>query len=281
VSLTVFVIIDPNTNNQAVLSTANRLVREAGGHVHGFCCVYDRDLSQYASRRDAKRTVKNSAVTRLEELIEPLKTDNVSVSSEVVWNENATDMAIQACARSGAELMIVANTGQQKTGKQQQLQLLRGSPCPVLLARTTSNTDYHRVMAAVAIETGNERHDELNNRVIGNAQRIARATHSTLSVVAALQGNPNVAELLKLIAEQEDEQLSNEELISERFGIEVDQVFIDFGSPKQVILEKVKASGADLLVVGTIARTGLSGAVVGNTCEKIVAELPIDLLTVN
>ena len=45
-----------------------------------------------------------------------------------------------------------------------------------------------------------------------------------------------------------------------------------------VKLEKKKA--IDLLVMGTVCRTGLSGFIIGNTAEKVLSEVNCSVLTV-
>jgi universal stress protein E len=137
------------------------------------------------------------------------------------------------------------------------------------------------VLAAIAIEDGDNRHDELNNLVISHARRVSRTTGGELHVVAALEDRPDIASLLNIIVDDDDEELPDEQLISVRFGIEADKIYLDHGSAQQVIVEAIKQTSAQLLVVGTVARTGISGAVLGNTCEKVLDQLSIDILVVN
>ena len=160
--------------------------------------------------------------------------------------------------------------------------LLRHNSCPVLLTQSTKPCRYQRVLAAIAIEDGDHRHDDLNNIVISNAKRICRATGGELHVVVALEDSLNIADLLNFLTEEdEDEELSAEQMINLRFGIEAEKIHLDYGSPKQFIVETVKQTAAQLLVMGTVARAGISGAVLGNTCEKVLDQLSIDILTVN
>jgi universal stress protein E len=137
------------------------------------------------------------------------------------------------------------------------------------------------VLAAIAIEDGDNRHDQLNNLVISYARRICRTTGGELHVVAALEGRPDLASLLNILLDEDDEKLSSEQMINVRFGIEADKIHIDYGPAKPVIVETVEQMEAQLLVIGTVARAGISGAVLGNTCENVLDLLSIDILTVN
>ncbi len=283
--LTLFVIIDPTIEQQPALVRAVDIASIAGGHIHVFCAVYEDDLSRYASRRDAKYKVRHRAMDKVDKLIKPLVNDRVTVDKEVIWNENWYQCAAHACARVGADIMIKSTYSHKESlaglRKRSDYYLLRHSSCPVLLTQSVKPCRYQRVLAAVAIEDGDHRHDDLNNLVISNARRICRMTGGELHVVAALESSPDIADLLNFLTDEDDESLSAEQMINLRFGIEAGKVHLDYGSAKQVIVETVKQTESQLLVMGTVARAGISAAVIGNTCEKVLDQLSIDILTVN
>ena len=283
--LTLFVIIDPTMEVQPALIRAADLANIAGGHIHAFCAVYEDDLSSYASRRDAKYKVRHRAIDKVDNLIDPLVNDRVTVDKEVMWNEHWYQSAVHACARLGADVMIKSTYahGESFAGlrKRSDYYLLRHSSCPVLLTKIAKSCPYQSVLAAIAIEDGDNRHNELNNLVISHARRVSRITGGELHVVAALEDRPDIASLLNIIVDDDDEELPDEQLISVRFGIEADKIHLDYGSAQQVIVEAIKQTSAQLLVVGTVARTGISGAVLGNTCEKVLDQLSNDILVVN
>jgi universal stress protein E len=52
------------------------------------------------------------------------------------------------------------------------------------------------------------------------------------------------------------------------------------GEPEDVIPEFVVAEGIDLVVMGTVARAGIAGMLIGNTAERVLRKLPCSVLTV-
>ena len=52
------------------------------------------------------------------------------------------------------------------------------------------------------------------------------------------------------------------------------------GVPERVIVEQSRDLRADLVVMGTVARTGLAGVFIGNTAENIINSLECPLLAV-
>lgn len=53
------------------------------------------------------------------------------------------------------------------------------------------------------------------------------------------------------------------------------------GDPEDVIPEYVVAGGVDLVVMGTAARSGMAGLLMGNTAERVLRKLPCSVLAVN
>lgn len=58
------------------------------------------------------------------------------------------------------------------------------------------------------------------------------------------------------------------------------KLHVGCAAPSRAILELVERYSVDLLVLGTIGRAGLSGALIGNTAERLLHEVDCSLLTV-
>ena len=56
---------------------------------------------------------------------------------------------------------------------------------------------------------------------------------------------------------------------------------VTFGDPAQAILDTAKERGADLIVMGTHGRRGLSHVLLGSVAERIVRLSPVPVLTVS
>lgn len=273
-----FVIIDPTREDQPALARAHSLALARGGHIHAYCCVYD------AAGGTKKSEIRQQALDKLNTLLEPLASDNVAVTAEVDWAERWHEAAVVASARIGAELIVKsvqpAASGGMRLSARADYYILRNSPSPVLLVSSSSTKAYRSVLAALALEDNDRKHDVLNGRVIAASHQIASST-TELQVVSALEGTPNLAQILRISEDQDAQKLSNEQLVSDRFGVTPENVHIDYGPAKAVIVETIQRTAVDLLVMGTIARRGISGALVGNTCEKVLNAVDIDTLIVN
>ena len=65
-----------------------------------------------------------------------------------------------------------------------------------------------------------------------------------------------------------------------RYGIEPEQVAISFGRPSAEIRAYAEKVQADLIVIGSHGRHGLSGALLGSTANGVLHGAPCDVLTV-
>jgi universal stress protein E len=62
--------------------------------------------------------------------------------------------------------------------------------------------------------------------------------------------------------------------------IPIGQVHFERGSPGSVIAGLAANLNADLLVMGTVARTGVAGFLIGNAAERVLREVNCSMLTV-
>jgi universal stress protein E len=273
-----FVVVDPHQDDSPALMRASRLLARDGGLIHVYSAVYHSDLSDHESREEGRSTLRQQAQSKLHVLTKPLASDRIEIRNEVEWSSNPDEAAMRACSRIGADLLIKSAPG---NTTHSQAHLLRHSPAPVLLVRHRGDQPYRTALAAIALEDNDLKHDTLNNHVVAQARKLCDSTGAELHTVSALEGAPNIGQILKILEDHDEEKLSGEEMIARSFGIDHEAVHIDYGPAKAVIAETAKSIDADVLVIGTVARSGLSGAIVGNTCEKVLAEVDLDVLTVS
>jgi universal stress protein E len=68
--------------------------------------------------------------------------------------------------------------------------------------------------------------------------------------------------------------------LARRLGIERRCAHVGDSAPEVLVAQVAEKIEASLVVVGSLARKGLSGAVVGNTAERILDGVPADLLCI-
>ncbi len=278
-----FVVIDPTTQSQRALKRAEQLAVDTGAQLHLFCCQYQQDLSKFESRKGAKHDVLTETRNLLESLAQPLRDEGLEVDCEAYWNQDWQNSIVRAASRVGADLILKSSDPhsylQRHLQKTSDFTLLRHATCSVLLVRDEGPWLEQNLLAAVTLDTEDSAHDLLNNSIITEAQRLAQATQSTLHCVTAINPNNDIADVLKLLGNEDIH--SDEERVSERFGIDPDRVHIQRGQAADVVSSTARDLRVDVLVMGTVARQGVAAMVLGNTAEQIIDKVDMDILVVS
>ena len=184
------------------------------------------------------------------------------------------------------------------------MHLLRKCPCPVWLVKPESPKSIHQVLAAVDVddyyyppEELTTRH-QLNLQVLDIASSLALSEFAKLHIVHAyVTFDENLTEdtlidSSEIIAHAEEvrqhEKQNMDVLLDEVIGnLEREaleylnpQTYLLKGSPSEVISTLSKEIKVDLVVMGTVARTGISGFFMGNTAETILNQLDCSVLAI-
>ena len=66
------------------------------------------------------------------------------------------------------------------------------------------------------------------------------------------------------------------------FSAQLESAYVHLirGDPRGVIAEFATSHSIDVLVMGTVARSGVAGRIVGNTAEAVVSQMPCSMLVV-
>jgi nucleotide-binding universal stress UspA family protein len=171
--------------------------------------------------------------------------------------------------------------------------LLRKCPVPVLLLNQSRKKNFSRILAAVDPDPTDLPRLELHRNVVAVAASLAKYHQATLDIVYAwdtfspstLQGprfKLTMNELRALAAvEQKAHQAWLNDLLAANadMGVKCHQHLIQ-GEPSQVIVDLAGRRKSDLLVMGTVARGGLPGLLIGNTAEKVLDNVGCSTLTI-
>ncbi|ASQ90725.1 universal stress protein UspA [Prosthecochloris sp. GSB1] len=170
--------------------------------------------------------------------------------------------------------------------------LLRKCPCPVWLARNTAHAGPPvRLAVAIDPESREPGERELSLNLLRTAGSLARGFEGELSVVSCWEYEferflrykswVNISEEeLRMNAEDIRKDLLGEiERLVHESEIAVDRRIHHMrGRPEDLIPEFTEQHKTDLLIMGTLARTGIPGFLIGNTAENILEKTSCSLL---
>jgi nucleotide-binding universal stress UspA family protein len=137
-------------------------------------------------------------------------------------------------------------------------------------------------LATVDPLSRDEEGKELNERVIETALEVARLEGGEVAVLY-VWGEDMPTEVLE--SHGEDVQklaASSLEALMKPYADEIDpkDILLEFGEPAPTICRIAAEQEMDIVVLGTIARSGVKGLWIGNTAEKTVAEIETSVLAI-
>ena len=171
------------------------------------------------------------------------------------------------------------------------MELLRKCPCPVLLARHGSPASRPQIVAAVNASTEEAEEQALNAKIVELA--LLMASHLEAGPPSLLQAWTPFAERMVRSHSPHDQFASYIDGARQRAAADLTRLARSFGGrlaetqstlrrgePDDVIPRFVVAERIDLVVMGTVARAGIAGMLIGNTAERVLRKLPCSVLTV-
>jgi universal stress protein E len=225
----------------------------------------------------------------LRSLVERAKTEGVSTDYRVVFGKSWLEILRQVHA--GCHDLVIAGTRHQgricsallgSTG----MKVLRKCPCPVWITQPRKHRQLSSVVAATDFSL-------VCDFALDLAASLVELNGATLHIVHALSLSDEATMRRAGVPEadiskyrQHAEQHAQDEMtrLLARESIQAlpkkPTVHIEAGDADQVILQQIEAQSADLLAMGTLARSGLSGILMGNTAERLLPRIGCSLLAV-
>ncbi len=211
---------------------------------------------------------------------------------------------IREVLRGGHDLVIKTaekSEWQRRLFGSDDMHLLRKCPCPVWLMHSEEKPNYRCILAAVDFESWPEEQEEALSRLILElASSLALADFAELHVVHAwvpvsetamrVFGGDLSEEDMVANAEHErrERQARLERFVGrlrewigeEAYSYLSPKIHLRQGKARQEIPALAKEIEADLVVMGTVARTGIPGLIIGNTAEAILSQIECSVLAV-
>jgi nucleotide-binding universal stress UspA family protein len=173
------------------------------------------------------------------------------------------------------------------------LHLLRKCPCPVWLIKPTKKKKYARILAAVDPDPSEPTNTELNGLILELATSLAMQENSELHIVHAWnmifearlrsgRAHLPMTELERLTADTHKAHKRWLQALLTQYdlsGISC-KVHLTKGDAGLVIPSLAQKKRVQLIIMGTVARTGIPGFFIGNTAEKILSAVDCSVLAV-
>ena len=252
------------------------------------------DYIKQAYGVDLNAQVREQRMQFLETLTQPYTDRGVPVYTTVMSGipfievvravqRNAHDLVMKVAEHnSGVASSLFGSTD---------MHLMRKCPCPVWIDREGGEPAYQRILAAVDPfddESGNPQ-----RLILDLATSLSEHEHATLDVVHAweMPGESMLAngrariprnELDLLLEETENKHRQALDDLLSGYGLSsrAHNVHLLKGRSSKIVSEYAREQENDLIVMGTLGRTGIAGLFIGNTAEDVLRETQTAVLAV-
>ncbi|MBE2894161.1 universal stress protein UspE [Spirabiliibacterium falconis] len=300
----ILVVIDPTSETQPSLSRALHLAQQLEKENETvkltlFLSLYDFSFEMSAMLSSEERESMHQGIisqkkTWLDELItrEIPQTSLIQTDTAVMWKSRDYEAIIEQVELGKHDLVV--KEAKPAEGLDALIftptdwQLLRKCPCPILMVKEHEWQSEGRILVAVNVSDDEAYHDVLNKKLVTSSRDLASvlsagrihlvSAYPTTPVNMAIdlpEFNPNA-----YTDSVRGQHLINMKALRQHFGIDEDHTHVEEGLPEEVIPQVAEKIKAELVVLGTIGRTGLSAAFLGNTAEHVIGRLNCDVLAI-
>ena len=294
----ILVVIDPTTDEQKALKRAIDLaasINASGSKVNvsAFLSIFDFSYEMTTILSSDERDVMRQSVIKdkelwLESIIQDLN-PKIEINSQVVWHNRPFEAIVERVIQDEYDL-VIKGTHQHDKFKSvvftpTDWHVLRKCPCPVLLVKEHEWPSNGNILAAVNVGSDEAEHQSLNAKITTGAKKLAQLIQGNVHLVNSYPGTPvNIAiEIPEFNSnEYNDTMLKHHEQAmvahANEFDISVANTHVEEGLPETVIEQVALKIDAELVILGTVGRTGISAALIGNTAEHVIDQLNCDVL---
>ncbi|XOV79487.1 MAG: universal stress protein [Aestuariibacter sp.] len=307
-------VVDPNERSITALKHAINLaeLQQAEVLVVSLLELPHALLKFFEEKREhnAQSTLLNETKQRLQQwLTDSNLACQQKVDCEVVLGTSFISV-IQFVLHHDIDLVVKCSEDPKWTDRlfgSDDMHLMRKCPCPVLMLKAGQNINFKSVLATVDVnDAASEGADEqvrnqLNEYVFEHSINFALAEFTELHIGSvwnaygedflrygafSRMSDENVNEYVEQTREKCSKRLA---FLQRRLKKKVGEELVNYVAPKthlvkglptEKIPEMVEKHHIDLVVMGTLARTGVPGLIIGNTAETILERIDCSVLAI-
>jgi universal stress protein E len=263
---TILVIIEPSQDQHLALDRAliTSKLRKVAPKLHLFICV-DADNTDLKARN--QNLYRDSAW--IQSLTKPAEESGLEYTYELCWSSEWTDAVMNCADRIQPTIIFLPDYDaniRRNMFTNSKWDLLRKSFCPVLIARPGASNHRKVILAALNIRTENPKYIEMNEKILADGRKQVEIYGAELYVINSYKDSmhyPDREQLLKFT------------------GLPTERVHLGEGDPADVIANYADEINADIVIIGTMRRTGAAALMRGNTSEKVLRKVKQDVVALS
>ena len=269
--------------------------------VYSYLDAYTKALADIIDGEELRRLVLENRKEQLERHLATFDSD-IARSAEVKVLDGVPFVeVIREAVGSGCELIVKVSdregASRSRNFGSTDMHLMRKSSLPVWTINAARKDTPRRILATVDPLAMDDAARDLNRKTLRIAAELAETSNARLLVLStwelvgeeSMRGSPFLkiddARIDSLLEETENKARNAQSLLARWFERElpyaaVPQWHVMKGSARRAIPEFVESQDIELLVMGSVARGGIPGLLIGSTAESVLGDINCSVLTV-
>ena len=297
----ILTVIDPTVDDQPALKRAAWLAKNTGAELELLVCYYNEYLSgdrlfDSPSLETARGEVIANQERHLEELAEPIRADGIVVKTTATWDHPLYEGIVRAAIVSGADI-VFKDTHHHSAVTRALLtntdwNLIRTCPVPLWLVKPREVSSNPVFVAAIDPMNQHDKPAALDDEILhisktlgGAVSGEVHAFHSYDPRIAVATATANAYIPVSLPFDEIEQQMHEDHQkrfneIASFHGLDDSKTHLVAGLTHEELPETAESLGADVVVMGAVARNRWQRLFIGATAERTLEHLPCDLLIV-
>lgn len=286
-------VLTHNTLSEKVLENAYMLADRDDSKITFFVC----HPSFPSNLETVKQTFEDTLADQIKECVNKVSS---SMRYDIVFSDEEPEFVavIQRVLKQDHDLVIKAaedDSEKKVLGfRSMDLSLLRKCPCPVWISRKPADPSEVKILTAIDSRTEEKGGHDLSIKLLDIGQTIANKLNGSNTVVSCWDfehesflrnsgfSKMQSSEVDKLLEQSKQQCFETFKGVIKQSSVDIsdDQLVFERGAPRLIIPKMVEEEKIDIVVMGTVARTGVPGFIIGNTAENIIQNLSCSMFAV-
>ena len=292
----ILVVISGRHAEHPALERALKFAEFNDVHIHLFNSIYEpvmelTDVLSSEHRKEMKSQYMADRYLYMDTLADDLDKKKISCSVNVAWHRELHEAIEDIVEELEPDLVIKRISADSSNinpfAMPVDRHLLRYCKAPLLLIRD-SHWVKNPILAAIDPTASDKKHIALNHDILEYSKMLAHITETQLHSVNTFE-TPSMGPTMdvgwanidfdSIKVETSNAHKNKMETLLKEHDLFINPYHVIEGRADLAIPNIAKEIDAQLLILGTVGRTGLSGAFIGNTAEHILANMSCDILT--
>ncbi|HRH80958.1 MAG TPA: universal stress protein [Thiobacillaceae bacterium] len=248
---------------------AIELAQRCRAEFHAMSIMLSTQDLEFVGTHQMRESREAEIQARLDTVAEAAKAAGLACTTHLVYGEQPEHEIVNTARGIEADLVVLGRRGRRGLARfmvgHATAYVAGHAPCSVLVVPRTARVWQQRILLATDGSPASEEATRL-------ATDVARQCHMPVTVLSATTASHSAQR-------KQEARLSVDQAVTALVaaGVNSDGL-VPEGRPDEVVIEAARNTGADLIVVGSHGRTGLSRLFLGSISERIIGQAQCPVL---